>query len=85
MTVPMKSPFHNSSSAMPVVPRMSAHNASATIFAVTRTRPNTGKTVVRPVLLTIRPVNSEPVKMPMVSGTSRRPVCDGDAPRTTSR
>ena len=40
--------------------------------------------MVYPVLLTRRPVTSEPVPMPTVNGTRSNPVADGDMPRTTS-
>ena len=40
---------------------------------------------VRPVLVTIWPVISEPSPMPNVSGSSIRPVSAGDAPRTARR
>ena len=48
-------------------------------------KPNEGKIAVSPVRLTSRPVISDPVPMPTVSGTSSRPVCAGETPRTTCR
>ena len=48
-------------------------------------RPTAGKIMVRPVRLTTRPVNIEPAPMPNISGSSRRPVSEADAPRSTRR
>ena len=58
--------------------RSGAHSASTTKIDGDESkarRPE--RSVVRPVLLTRRPVTSEPVPMPNVSGTSSRPVCRG--------
>src|SRR5215471_6049402 len=44
-----------------------------------------GKIVVYRVLVTSRPVMSDPAPMPTVIGISNRPVSPGGCPRTTSR
>src|SRR5262249_49141102 len=85
ITVPVKRPCHSISTPIPVSDSAEAHTATAIMLRVMTTRPITGNSVVRPVLATRRPVISEPVPMPMVSGTSSPPVVEGDSPRTTWR
>src|ERR1035437_8200080 len=85
ITVPMHSPMHSSSPASAGVPSEDAQKARTTKLAVNTERPPTGEPVVIPVLLTSRPVSSDPVPIPMVSGTSMKPVSDGDAPPTPLR
>ena len=41
--------------------------------------------MVRPVRVTRRPVMIDPMPMPMLTGSSMRPVCEADSPCTTRR
>ena len=53
--------------------------------SVATAKPQVGNIAVRPVLVTIWPVISDPAPMPKVSGSSIKPISAGAAPRTARR
>src|SRR5262249_8924477 len=85
MTVPMNNAMTQNDHASCVGDISGARKAIATSPIVAAIKPQVGNTAVRPGLVTICPVNIEPIPMPAVSGSNTKPVSAGEAPRTARK